>query len=46
MSKVERMFGPKEDWGKPGEMDRVREQAGKKVDKPAEGAGVYNGRIL
>ena len=39
MSKVERMFGPKEDWGKPGEMDRVREQAGKKADKPAEDAG-------
>lgn len=27
MSRVERMFGPREDWGKDGEMDRVRERA-------------------
>lgn len=29
MSRVERMFGPREHWGKDGEMDRVREQTGK-----------------
>lgn len=45
MNRVERMFGPREDWGKDGEMDRVREQTGKRVDKPAaEGAADQNGK--
>lgn len=44
MNRVERMFGPREEWGKAGEMDRVRERAGRmpekgerRSDKPAAG---------
>ena len=47
-SRVERMFGPRESWGKGDEMDRVRERAvrqeggGPEIDRHCEAAGRGN----
>ena len=48
MSRVERMLGPRESWGKGGEMDRVRERAvrqeggGPEISRHCEAAGRGN----
>ena len=39
MSRVEQMFGPRESWGKGGEMDRVRERAKRDGGGPEKASG-------